>query len=359
MDRIDHTVDKAAEGIFDMLTDDLDLVEGTEQDEAPAGEEQNQDAASGDDDASSSDDDEADEEETEDDEESDEDSDGGDDDEEDEEDEESEDAEYEEDEEDELDEDDDPMVSVKVDGKTIRMPQSEALAGYSRTASWTKKSQALATERREFEAERVSVRQDREEYGRKLQILEEQLGANLTLEEPSSDDPNFERKWIQFQQANQQVQRVQQERFALQQKINTDMEADRQVRITDNNALLVEAIPEWSDTKIAKAEKKALATYAVEVMGFDPEDVDKLIDHRLVLLLRKASGYDDLQKAEKGLKKKKRKARVLRPGQSNRKSSSKGRKTRRSAKAKRDTLRQEGTVQAAADFIFDTLDDDE
>ncbi len=351
MDR-DGTVDQAAEGIFEMLTDDF-MVSDNEPEETPAGEEQDQDADSGDNDDPDADD--TDESDDDNDEEESESDDVDEDEPEDEGDEESEDDEYEEEE--DPDEDDDPMVSVKVDGETIRMPQSEALAGYSRTASWTKKSQALADERKAFEAERVTVRQDREEYGRKLQILEEQLGVNLTLEEPKSDDPNFERKWIQFQQANQRVQRVQQERFALQQRINEDHAADRQVRITENNALLVEAVPEWSDTEVAKAEKKALASYAVEVMGFDPEDVDKLIDHRLVLLLRKASGYDDLLKAEKGLKKKRKKAPVLRPGQSNRKSSSKSRKSRRTLNAKRDKLRQDGSVHSAADLIFDTLED--
>ena len=357
------SVDNAAEGIFGMLSDDFMVDSGSEQDEEPAGEEQDQVADSGDEDdfddeatAALTDDESEDDEESE---EEDEESEESEEDEEAEE-EESEEEESEDDEEDEdgADDDDDPLVSVKVDGKTEEIPLSKALAGYSRTASWTKKSQALAEERKAFETERARVAQERQDYGAKLQTLEEQLGAKLMkIEEPNPDDPNFERKWIEFQQTERAAVRVQQERYALQQKMDEDYVADRKVKIAEQNTLLVEAVPEWSDTEVADAGKKSLATYAIEVMGFGEEEVEQLIDHRLVLLLKKAAAYDSMKEAKKTIKGKVKKARVLKAGQSSRKSSSKAKKKGRVAKVKRDRLREEGSLGAAADYIFDTLED--
>lgn len=250
------------------------------------------------------------------------------------------------------------LVTVRVNGEDVEIPLSEALAGYSRTASWTKKSQKLADERKAFEAEQAAVKQERSVYGTRLQALEEQLGANLAGSgEPNPDDPDYERKWIALQEEKRQLAAVQQERHALHQRMQADAARDFDARVLAENEKLVELIPEWRDDDVAVSEKTSLAKYAVEVMGFDTEDVDSLVDHRLVMLLRKAAGYDALVKDKETVKKRKKKAPVLKPGQTSRRASSKSKKSRRKAAAKRDKLRQSGSVQDAADFIYDSLDD--
>lgn len=52
---------------------------------------------------------------------------------------------------------DDPLVPVMVDGVEQMVPFSEALQGYSRTADYTRKTQAIAEERRQLEAERSQL----------------------------------------------------------------------------------------------------------------------------------------------------------------------------------------------------------
>ena len=342
---------KAAAGIFDSLPEDPFGSEETEPVQEPAGDQQED----------SGDEDDFDEEATaaltdeepEDDEESDE---GLEDDEYEEEESEEHESEDGEEDEDGADDDSDPLVSVRVDGETREIPLSEALAGYSRTASWTQKSQALANERREFQAEQAQVQQERSEYGAKLQAIEEQLGVNLP-QEPDPNDPNYERKWIEHQREQQKLVRVQQERFALQQKMNEDFDRQRRAQIAESDKLLVEAIPEWQDEDVKKVQKASLATYATQVMGFDEEDVGRLVDHRLVLLLQKAAAYDSIQDAKTTVKGKVKKAPVLKPGQSNRKSSSKAKKAKRTAKTKRAKLKRDGGIHDAADYIFDTLED--
>lgn len=350
----------AAKGIFDILPEDPF---GEGEDEEATGKETDQESSSGDrSDAQSEEDEDFDAEATEaldDEDEEDESEDEGD-----EEDEEEDDSEDEDEDEDDSEDDEDgdeseadkdPMVTVKVDGETTEIPLSKALEGYSRTASWTRKSQKLADERREFEADQAAVRTERNEYGARLQLLEEQIGANLP-EEPSPSDPQA---WIRYQQEREKLASVQAERVALHNRMQVDAETQRQAKIAEENTKLVELVPEWQDSTLAEKEKSALAKYAVEVMGFPADAVEKLIDHRLVLLLRKGMALDSMKKAKGEVKGKVKKAKVLKPGQPNRKSSSKKRKARRRAASKRDTLRKTGSVEAAADFILESLEDEE
>jgi len=59
-------------------------------------------------------------------------------------------------------ENEDDSYTVKVDGKEIRVSRKELLSSYQRQADYTKKSMALAEERKSHEAELTSVRQERQ-----------------------------------------------------------------------------------------------------------------------------------------------------------------------------------------------------
>jgi len=146
----DGSVERAAEGIFGMLTEDF--VVGDQETEKPTGESEPKAPDAGDekddefdaegvaaltDSDDEADDDDLGDESDDDDSEDDEDEDADGDEENDELDDESDDDE---DDEIEPDDDEDPLVPIKIDGKIEQIPTSEVLASYSRTASWTKKS---------------------------------------------------------------------------------------------------------------------------------------------------------------------------------------------------------------------------
>ena len=150
--------------------------------------------------------------------------------------------------------------------------------------------------------------------------------------------------------------KVERERDEVRQKLEADFMNDRRAALKHENEMLVEAVPEWQDKELALKEKTKLAEYAIG-MGFEKENVDQLIDHRLVLLLRKAAAFDSMDETREVVKEKvKKKAKTLKPGQPRRKPSSARKKTR-AAKAQRDKLRKSGHVDDAAAFIFDNLDD--
>ena len=56
---------------------------------------------------------------------------------------------------------------------------------------------------------------------------------------------------------------------------------------------LVEAIPEWKDSKRAAEERTKLVETARKI-GFSDEELGTILDHRALVVLRKAALYDEL-----------------------------------------------------------------
>ena len=123
----------------------------------------------------------------------------------------------------------DKYVKVKVDGEEISVPLNEALQGYQRQASYTKKTQELAAQRQEAENALRLAQSIQANPGLTMQVLASQAGMsveqflNLTPaqqqqvaadSEPEYSDP-FERALAEERQA----------RIALQNKIE-QREAD-------------------------------------------------------------------------------------------------------------------------------------
>jgi hypothetical protein len=82
-----------------------------------------------------------------------------------------------------------PRYKVKAAGEEIEVDEEELIKGYQQGADYTKKSQALAEQRKAFEAERGHleyVKQERQAYAQKLQALDSFLsqqdrGVNLDV----------------------------------------------------------------------------------------------------------------------------------------------------------------------------------
>ena len=64
---------------------------------------------------------------------------------------------------------------VKVDGEEVEVPLDELLKGYSRTADYTRKTQAIAEARKQAEAEAAMAREERQRYAQTLEALDATL----------------------------------------------------------------------------------------------------------------------------------------------------------------------------------------
>lgn len=208
--------------------------------------------------------------------------------------------------------------TVKVDGQEQDVTLDELLNGYQLKADYTRKTQKVAEDRRALEAESNAVKQERARYAEVLEGLEAQLSAGAT-EEPNwdelraSDPIEFAAQWAQ----HQRVQARQNQVAAERQRV-AGLQAQEQARlfqahVVSEQGKLLDAIPEWKDAEKAAAGKKALVAYGISI-GFTPEELGGVVDHRAVLALYNAQRFAALQTRKPQVQAQIAKSKVLKPG---------------------------------------------
>ena len=94
---------------------------------------------------------------------------------------------------------------------------------------------------------------------------------------------------------------IQAEQARLAQIAQQEQQQKLQVLKAKESEKLIEALPTWKDPAKAKAEKAMLVEFG-QKMGFTPQELGNIYDHRVVLALRKAALYDQMQAKRQGIK---------------------------------------------------------
>lgn len=190
------------------------------------------------------------------------------------------------------------LVTVKVNGKDEKITVKEALAGYSRTADYTRKAMALSEEKKSFEPEREAVRLEREQYAQLLPVLIDEIKQSLFAE------PN----WEQLIAANpaeyvrqERAWREKQERLAAAQseheRLNATQEHERQAAIAKaidtGRAELAKAMPQWKNPDRWSSDREKLLAYG-QTIGYEADDLKQTYDPRAIVALYKAMRYDEI-----------------------------------------------------------------
>jgi hypothetical protein len=196
-------------------------------------------------------------------------------------------------------EEEQPQVfTVKVDGKEVEVSLDELQKGYSRTQDYTRKTQQIAEVRKHAEAELQAVRAEREQYAHLLGALEAQVQQatqpNIDWERLYQEDPI---EWVRQREVMRENQEknaaIQSEKQRLSQLSQQEQMQQHQMVLQQEQEALVAAIPEWKDSKKAAAEKAMLVQFGQKA-GFSPDELKNVLDHRAVVLLRKAALYDQM-----------------------------------------------------------------
>jgi hypothetical protein len=211
----------------------------------------------------------------------------------------------------ELDEDteeqEQPQVfSVKVDGKEVEVTLDELQKGYSRTQDYTRKTQQIAEVRKTTEAELQAVRAEREQYAQLLSALESQVQQvaqpNIDWDRLYQEDPI---EWVRQREVMRENQEksaaIQSEQQRLAQLSQQEQAQFMQQRLQQEQEALLAAIPDWKDAKKAQAEKALLVEFGQKI-GFTPDELKSVVDHRAVLMLRKAALYDQMMSKRGNIK---------------------------------------------------------
>ena len=195
------------------------------------------------------------------------------------------------------------MLRVKVDGQEIDVPEEEVLKGYSRTADYTRKTQALAAEREKFEKEeRAIVRAERQQLAERLAVL--QAIAQLPGEEPNWDrlrvelsPEEFTEKFTEWRGMQGRLQKIREMQEEVRGREVADAEKDWQAAIARETEKLKVALPDFGDAEKGKQLRADLVAYAKSsTFNFTDDDLAGVTDHRLLVLLDKARRWDEAQR---------------------------------------------------------------
>lgn len=195
-------------------------------------------------------------------------------------------------------------VKVKVDGIEQELPLDEVTKGYSRTADYTRKTQALAEERKRFEAEELApTREERKLYAERIAVVEDLIQALLPSQEPDwhalrqqADPETFQKMWTEWDANKKRLDGVRQERARVAERESADAQRLLARRLADEHEKLKAAMPDFGDAEKGKQLRDDLIAYAKSSKyNFTDDDLAGVTDHRVLVLLDKARRWDEAQ----------------------------------------------------------------
>jgi len=189
------------------------------------------------------------------------------------------------------------VYTVKVDGKEVEVTLDELQKGYSRTQDYTRKTQQIAETRKAVDAEASAIRAEREQYAQLLGALKQQLEsteAPIDMDRLYNEDPI---EWVRqsevMRQRQDKLAAIQSEQQRLSQLTAQQRAQEMNAHLATQQEALIQAVPEWKDSKKAQAEKALLVEFGKKI-GFSDDELKNVYDHRAVVALRKAALYDQM-----------------------------------------------------------------
>ena len=202
-----------------------------------------------------------------------------------------------------------PTYLVKAAGEEREVTLDELIKSYQLGTDYTKKSQAVAEERKAVEAERQAVqeaKQMRDTYAQRLEMIEQMLQPQQeeNLEYLKETDPiGYSVKVAEMVQRDKQLSAVQAERSRINQQQEYDRQAQMQSVVAEEMQKLSAAIPEFTDPAKGEAIRNDIRTFGKQ-LGFSDNELAAVYDSRAVLTLYKAMQYDKLVASKPAITKK-------------------------------------------------------
>lgn len=202
---------------------------------------------------------------------------------------------------------------VKASGEEKEVTIDELIKNYQLGADYTKKTQEIAEQRKAIEEGMKEVqesKQVRDLYSQRLQAVEEFLQKQVTdatpqdLAELKENDPvGYAVKIAEITEKKENLSAVQQERAKIAQQQQLEQRRFLQQKVVEEAQKLSQILPEFSDPNKGEQLRNEIRAYGKSV-GFTDAEMSNVIDHRHVLMLRKAQLYDQLQKNKPNVTKK-------------------------------------------------------
>ncbi len=189
------------------------------------------------------------------------------------------------------------LLTVTIDGKQEQISAEEAAKGYQRQADYSRKTAALAEQRRAFESKAAEVAQRDQQYAQLIPALIQRLQATQPKAPDetllNSDPVEYVRQKEIWRSHQEQLGAAELEQRRIQHLQAQEQQQAIQKQVEEGSALLSERIPEWKDPA-KQAELKAKLLAYGQTVGWSKEDLQQAYDPRAILVLDKARRYDEL-----------------------------------------------------------------
>ena len=231
--------------------------------------------------------------------------------------------------------------TVKVQGEEREVSLDDLLNGYMLQSDYTQKTMSLA-EQRKVQEERLSELSEMVEQARLIARLETEDLTSPEALQLKEDDPQAYYERRDRNEARQK--RIEQ----FSSELDKESSSERAAKVTKEQELLGAAIPEWVNPDVLNADVSAMQRLWGET-GYSPEEVGGFIDHRWMVISRKAALYDKIMSQD--VEGKRVAPKTAEPGSTNTKET---RATKRRDEL-RNRVRKTGKMEDAAAAIFDHL----
>jgi hypothetical protein len=203
-----------------------------------------------------------------------------------------------------------PKYRVKAAGEEREVTLDELIKSYQLGTDYTKKSQAVAEERKAVEAERQRIEEAkylRDQYAERLQVIEQMLNQQPETENldylKETDPIGYAVKVAELSQREKQLAQVRAEQARIAEQQQREQQEQLGQVVQAESRKLAEFIPEYADPQKGEALRRELREFGLKT-GFSEQELANVYDSRAVLTLYKAMQYDKLQSAKPSITKK-------------------------------------------------------
>lgn len=252
----------------------------------------------------------------------------------------------------------DDELFFDVDGEEVPLSQlREWRSNGLKNKDYTQKTQALAEQTREVEANRIAVNQELQALTTERQQLQEAL-TSLAIETEQEPDWTALAKQLppqDFLQRQATWNDRQAKKAQARQAYQALQQQQQQQTATRELAALMQKKPEMADPANQQVVLGKMQTIGADY-GFAPDEVAGITDHRMILVLDALSEAQgrlaEFEKAQAAVSKRVVKAEPRRKAQS---PETKGEAKSKTLKAKQAKFKKSRSIDDAVDLLFDGL----
>lgn len=227
-------------------------------------------------------------------------------------------------------------VEITVAGEKQKVTLKEALNGYQRQADYDRHMSQIKDTNKKLQEERQNLANRYTEladgfalangyWDAEKKVLKERRDSVDWAKLRTENSAEYAAAMAEFDQEerliDEQQQKIKEEYSKVKQKASEDFQREQAQRAQEEGRRLMEAIPEWnSDKALFEQETNEIGQF-LSTLGFAQEELQQFVDHRALILARKAMLFDKAQNAAtqivgdaKNPKTKPKPKKLLRPG---------------------------------------------